>query len=142
MPRFCISESDGRLSYQPMVVYAKQPFLDAAGQVAWPARFHDEDFYWRHMEHSDDSTEAACGSSAAVEALLDDWATLLKRRSDALHQQGHDAASLERMTDFMLCSAKNRSLRWQAYLRLAMVQEPQRVRQTFNAFVRHEFPEP
>ena len=111
LPRSCISEPDGGLSRQPMVIYAKQPFLDAAGQVDWPARFHDEDFYWRPIERSDDTTEAACGSSAAVEALLDDWATMLKRRFDALHQQGHDPASLKRMADFMLCSAKNRSLR-------------------------------
>jgi len=40
----------------------------------------------------------------------------------------------------MLCAARSRGLRWQAHLRFAMVQEPERVRPTFDAFTRNEFP--
>jgi hypothetical protein len=141
LPRACISERDGQLSRQPMVVFAAQAFLDTAGQVTWPACFRDELLLWRRLEQDDGSIQAACLSAQNAEALLDDWATCLKKRFDAMHQNDRDPESLERVADFMLCAAESRPLRWQAYLRYAMVQEPERVRQTFDAFTRNEFPD-
>ena len=61
-----------------------------------------------------------------MEALLDDWATLLKRRFDALHQQGHYRVPQEN-GGFHALAAKSRPLRWQAYLRFALAQEPERI---------------
>ena len=141
VPHSCISDPDRRLFRQPMVVFAAQSFLAKAGVVAWPARSHDEVFLWRHLDRHDNSIQAACGSAEAVQAVLDDWATELKKRFDAIHQRGGNPAALEQIADFMLCAAENRSLRWQAYLRYAMVQEPEKVRRTFEAFTRHEFPD-
>jgi hypothetical protein len=139
-PRSCLSGPESVRSWQPMVVFAAQSLLDEAGRAARPAWFHDELLVWRHLEDSDDSIQAALGPANVVEALLDDWATGLKRRIDAMLQHGHDPAALKRVADFMLCAAKKRPLRWQAYLRFAMAQEPERIRPTFDAFVRHEFP--
>jgi hypothetical protein len=141
IPRTCISSQDGRLLRQPMVVFAAQSFLDAAGPMAWPDRFQGDDFLWRHLDHQDNSIQAACGSTETVQAMLDDWARELKKRFDAMHQGGEDPAHLKQIADFMLCAAVNRSIRWQAYLRYAMVQEPEKIRQTFDAFTHHEFPD-
>jgi hypothetical protein len=140
LPRSCFSESEGRLARQPMVVFAAQSFLDVAGAFAWPPTFRGEAFFWHRLEQDENLIQAACGSAEAVEALLDDWASRMKQRFDAMRRQNHDPASLKRVADFMLCAAKDRSLRWQAYLRYAMVQEPERVRRTFDTFTRHEFP--
>jgi hypothetical protein len=140
LPRSCISGPDRRLARQPMAVFAAQALLDAAGRVTWPASFHGQTFFWRRLEQDDASIRAACGSAEDVETLLDDWATCLKQRFDAMHQHRHDPASLKQVADFMLCAAKSRLLRWQAHLRYAMVQQPERVRQTFDAFTQNEFP--
>lgn len=140
LPRSCVSVPDQRLSRQPMVVYAVQSFLQAMEVETWPTGFRDEILLWRRLEQHASSIQAACGSAEVVTALLDDWATALKQRFDAMRRQGHDQPSLKRVADFMLCAAENRPLRWQAYLRYAMVQEPEKVRQTFDAFVRNEFP--
>jgi hypothetical protein len=141
LPRSSLSEPERRLARQPMVVFAAESFLDTAGASAWPAKFRGEPFFWHHLEEHDKSIQAACGSAEAVEALLDDWASRLKHRFDAMRCQGHDPVSLKRIADFMLCAAKDRSLRWQAYLRYAMVQEPEKVKRTFDTFTRHEFPD-
>ncbi len=134
LPRSCLSDPDKRLIRQPMVVFAAQSLLDTVGSVAWPASFRGEAFFWHRLEQHDDSIQAACGLAETVETLLDDWALRLKQRYDAMRRQGHDPATLKRVADFMLCAAKDRPLRWQAYLRYAMVQEPERVRRTFDAF--------
>jgi hypothetical protein len=154
LPRSCISDPGGRLLRQPMVVYAARSFLENAGVVDWPNRFGGEVFLWRGLDPShglhstarrsagpDDLTQAACGSAVSVEALLDDWAIALERRFDAMYQHCHDRESLKEVADLMLCSAENRPLRWQAYLRYAMVQQPERRKKIFEAFVRHEFPD-
>jgi hypothetical protein len=140
LPRSCVSEPERRLSCRPMVVFAAQSFLDTAGIIAWPAKFRGDTLFWHRLEQQDQSIQAACGSADTVEALLDEWASRLKQRYDAMRRQGLDAVSLKRLADFMLCAAKDRSLRWQAYLRYAMVQEPERIRRTFDTFTRHEFP--
>jgi hypothetical protein len=140
IPRSCISDSDRRILRQPMVVFADQSFLDAAGSAEWPARFHGEDFVWRHLEQQEDSIQAASGSAEAGRALLDDWATRLKKRFDAMYQRGEDPGFLKRIADFMLGAAEERSIRWQAYLRYALVQESEKIRRTFDTFTHHEFP--
>jgi len=124
-----------------MVVFAAQAFLEAAGRVAWPPMFRDEILRWRAVDAADDSVRATCARTETVEALLDDWAVSLKARFDANYHQGRDRMSLKRVADFMLCAARSRPLRWQAYLRFAIVQDPERVRQTFDAFTKNEFPD-
>ena len=141
LPRSCVSVPDLRLLRQPMVFFAARSFLDAAGVVTWPTRFRDEVFVWRPLEPNGDSIQAACGSAEVVEALLDHWAGALKERFDAMRRHGRDQTSLKRIADFMLCAARNRPLRWQAYLRYAMVQEPEKVQRTFDAFTHREFPD-
>ena len=140
VPRSCVSDTSQRLSRQPMVVFAARSFLDAACVATWPDTFRDEVFTWQTLEPNEGSIQAACGSAEIVEALLDHWAGALKQQFDAMRQRGQDRASLKRVADFMLCAAEDRSLRWQAYLRYAMAQEPEKVRPTFDAFVRPEFP--
>jgi hypothetical protein len=103
--------------------------------------FGGEAFLWRRLEQPDDSTQAACGNADAVEALLDNWAECLKDRFNTMYQHSRDPVSLKRVADFMLCAAESRPLHWQAYLRYAMVQEPEQVRRTFDAFTRNEFPD-
>ncbi|WP_254053605.1 hypothetical protein [Singulisphaera sp. GP187] len=72
---------------------------------------------------------------------MDDWAMAIKRRFDARFHQGHQKAALKRVADFMLCAARTRDLRWQAYLRYAMSQEPDRVQPVFDSFIQGEFPD-
>jgi hypothetical protein len=140
-PRSCAPGSDGDLAQPLMVIFAAYSLLDIAGRVNWPARFHGESLRWRHLQQYDESVQAACGPADSVEALLDEWATCLKNRYDAMYHDGRDQASLKRAADFMLCAARSRALRWEAYLRYAMAQDPDRVRQTFDAFARNEFPD-
>ena len=140
LPRSCVGQSDGSLSCQPMIAYASLPFLDTVGQVVWPLQFQGQELTWHVLDGIGD-IRAACAPDAPVQALLEDWAMLLKPRFDAMHQGGSDRASLKKVADFMLCAARSRPLRWQAYLRFAACQEPERLRQTFDAFVRPEFPD-
>jgi len=140
LPRSCRPHPDGRLVRQPMMVFAAQALLDTVGRETWPAEFRGELFLWGRLEQYDDSIQAACGSAESVESLLDDWGMCLKKRYDAMYHDGRDRASCKRVADFMLCAARTRGLRWQAHLRYAMVQEPERLRQTFDAFTRNEFP--
>ncbi|AGA24468.1 hypothetical protein [Singulisphaera acidiphila] len=141
IPRSCISDGDGQLARQPMVVHAFQALLEMAGRVTWPAWFRDEPFLWRRLDldRPNESVQAACTSAETVEALMDDWATGIKGRFDARFHQGHQRPALKRVADFMLCAARTRDLRWQAYLRYAMSQEPDRVRPIFDAFIQGEF---
>lgn len=139
-PRSCLSERDGRLVREPTVVYAAHVVLEEAGRLEWPTAFRGELFLWRRLEGYDDSMQAACGSAETVEALLDEWATGLEQRFNVMYHEGRDMDSLKRVADFMLCAAVSRPIRWQAYLRYAMAQKPDRVRPTFDAFTRNEFP--
>ena len=76
-----------------------------------------------------------------MHALLDDWATELKKRFDTMYPRREDQSHLAQLADFMLYAAESRSIRWQAFLRYALVQEPEKIKQTFDAFTHHEFPE-
>ncbi len=125
LPGSCLSDEKKQLTRQPMVIFTAQSFLDVAGLVAWPASFDGETFLWRCLDQVDQSVRAACGSAIIVETLLNNWAMALKHRFDAMRRNSHDPASLKRVADFMLCAARDRPTRWQAYLRYAMVQEPE-----------------
>ncbi len=124
----------------PMVVFAARTFLDTTGRAAWPEVFRDEPLLWRGLERGNESIRATTASDAALEALLGEWAVCLKERFNSMYQQGCDRASLKRMADFMLCAARNRQLRWQAHLRYSLAQDPERIRLTFDAFTKNEFP--
>jgi hypothetical protein len=123
------------------MVFAANSFLETAGRRTWPATVDGEGLLWTGLEQYDDSYQAAISSAQCVETLLDDWARSLKERYDAMYREGADPTSLKKVADYMLCSARSRSLRWQAYLRYAMAQDPERVRQVFDAFTKNEFPD-
>jgi hypothetical protein len=141
MPHSWAPGVDGRRAQPLMVVFAARTLLDTAGCETWPARHRGDLLWWRHLQQYDSSVQAAPGLAHNVEALLDEWAARLEKRYDAMYQSGSGQASLKRVADFMLCAARNRPLRWQAYLRFALAQEPERVRQTFDVFTRNEFPD-
>ncbi len=141
LPRSCVDGSNGQITGQPMMVFASNSFLDTAGRNPWPAAADGETLVWTCLERYDDSYRAASSSAQSVETLLDDWANSLKERYDAMYREAGDRMSLKRVADYMLCAAKSRSLRRQAYLRYAMAQDPERVRQVFDAFTKTEFPD-
>jgi len=140
IPRSCVDGSDGRISRQPMMVFAATSFLETAGRNTWPATVDGESLAWTGLERYDASYRAASSSAQSVETVLNGWAASLKEHYDAMYQGGGDRTSLKKVADYMLCAARSRSLRWQAYLRYAMAQDPERMRQAFDAFTKNEFP--
>lgn len=140
MPKACVSDSDDRLVRQPMVIFADEAPLDTADRLRRPDLYNGEDVFWRRLAGHPDTTQAACGSAETVEQLLDDWASGLLKRFDAMYHLGRDPPYLKRIADFALCAAKSRALRWQSYLRYALVQDADRVRRMFESFAHREFP--
>jgi len=139
--RTCFSESDGRLVGQLMVVYADERLLDTADRLPRPTLYSEEHLYWRHLADYGDAIQAACGSAATIEKLMDEWASGLLKRFDAMYHFRREPAYLKRIVDFALCAARARRLRWKAYLRYAAVQDPDRVQRTFETFTHREFPD-
>ena len=139
--RLWFSESNGGLLDQPMVVYADERLLDTADRLPRPDSYHSERLYWRRLSDHDDAIQAACGSAATIEKLMDEWASGLLKRFDAMYHLRRDPAYLKRIADFALCAARARTLRWRAYLRYASVQDPDRVQRTFETFTQREFPD-
>lgn len=140
LPMSCIDPSDGGFSRQPIMIYANDKFLDQADRVPRPDLINGEYLIWRRLVGYDDSFQAACGSEESIERLLNEWAQSLMNRFDIWYYYHRDREYLKYMADFTLCAAKSRELRWKAYLRFASVQEPEKVRRTFDAFTRREFP--
>jgi hypothetical protein len=58
-----------------------------------------------------------------------------------MYGAGGEQDVLKRTADYMLCAAKTRAIRWQAYIRYALAQSPERVRQIFDTFTKSEFPD-
>ena len=140
-PASCVSGEDGRLIRQPMMIHVATVLLTAAGLSARPDSYRDESLLWNLLETQHDEIRAACGSADSVEALLDEWGACLKNRFDEAYLLKTERASLKRITDYMLCAARSRTLRWQAYLRHALAQQPEGVEQTFKFFTKNEFPD-
>ncbi len=126
---------------QPMMIHVASMLLTAAGLSARPDSYRDESLLWNPLETQHDEFRAACGSAESVEALLDEWGECLKKRFDEAYLLKPERAPLKRITDYMLCAARSRTLRWQAYLRHALAQQPEGVEQTFKFFTKNEFPE-
>ncbi len=139
-PAACVSGEDGRLIRQPMMIHVASMLLTAAGLSARPDSYRDESLLWNPLETQHDEIRAACGSAESVEALLDEWGACLKNRFDEAYPLKTERVSLKRITDYMLCAARSRTLRWQAYLRHALAQQPEGVEQTFKFFTKNEFP--
>jgi len=140
-PAACVSGEDGRLIRQPMIVHVATVLIAEAGLSARPDRYRGESPVWNPLEQQDDALRAACCSADNVEALLDEWGECLKERFDKAFPLNTEKASLKRITDYMLCAARSRTLRWQAYLRHALAQQPEGVEQTFKFFTKNEFPD-
>ena len=140
-PAACVSDEDGRLIRQPMIIHVAPVLLAAAGLSARPNNYRGESLLWNPLETQHDAIRAACGSAESVEALLDEWGECLKKRFDEAYLLKTERASLKLITDYMLCAARSRTLRWQAYLRNALAQQPEGVEQTFKFFTKNEFPE-
>src|SRR5271157_6072218 len=120
-PTSCVSGEDGRLIRQPMMTHVASMLLTAAGLSARPDSYREESLLWKPLETLHDEIRAACGPAESVEALLDEWGECLKKRFDEAYLLKTERASLKRITDYMLCAARSRTLRWQAYLRHALV---------------------
>src|SRR5262249_6887799 len=132
------------VSRQPMVLCVSQTFLDAAG-CDRPEQHQGELLAWQALPGGQPVSWVTCASEAAVENLLNLWGgRLLERADDALAQNQVDGARALRTADLGLCAAAEPVLRWRLYLRFAAAQgwspEPERVRRTFEDFVRREFP--
>ena len=139
-PRSCTAEPGGELAAQPMVIFADDRLLDVADRVPRPHLWQGEYLIWRRFQGHATSLQAACAAAPAVEALLDDWAAGLLKRFDAMVCTRPDRQYMVRIADFALAAARSRPRRWSAYLHHGMVQEPDRVRRGFDAFVQREFP--
>ena len=137
----CGSGPDGRPAQPLMVIFAAQSLLDYTARATWPVRVRGESLRWCHLLGRAESIRAACASAKTVEALLDEWANCLQKRYDAMYGAGGEQDVLKRTADYMLCAAKTRAIRWQAYLRYALAQSPERVRQIFDTFTKNEFPD-
>jgi hypothetical protein len=135
------SISDGRPAQPLMVIFAAQSLLDYADRTTWPVQVREESLHWCHLLGQIESIRAACAPAKIVEALLDEWANCLQRRFDAMYGAGGAQDVLKRTADYMLCAAKTRAIRWQAYLRYSLAQSPERVRQIFDTFTKSEFPD-
>lgn len=140
VPRSCCNGDNQCLASQPMVIYADESMLDTADRLPRPPMPSGEYMIWRRLESHPAAIQAACGSAATVESLLDDWAAALLKRFDAMYRIGRDREYLKRIADFALCAARNKDLRWRAFSYYATVQEPDRVRRTFDTFIHREFP--
>jgi hypothetical protein len=136
-----VSNPDGRPAQPLMVIFAAQSLLDYSGRATWPAQVHGEFLRWCHLRGQAESIRAACARADIVESLLDDWAACLRNRYDATYGAGGEQDILKRTADYMLCAAKTRAIRWQAYIRYALAQSPDRVRQIFDMFTKNEFPD-
>jgi hypothetical protein len=123
-----------------MMIHVASMLLTAAGLSARPDSYREESLLWNPLEQQDDAIRAVCCSADNVEALLDEWGECLKKRFDEAYLPKTERASLKRITDYMLCAARSRTLRWQAYRRHALVQQPEGVEQTFKFFTKNEFP--
>jgi hypothetical protein len=139
-PRSCVSDSDGTLVRQPMVVFADEAMLDTADRVPRPDLLGRDYLIWCGMQGYPDTLRATCGAQENIESLLDDWSAALLKRLEAMYHQGHDRPYMKRVADFALCAARSRTLRWKSYLRYALVQEPDHIRRTFESFTQREFP--
>ena len=140
VPIACVETSTGAITTQPMVIFENETFLDVANRVPRPDHHDLECLIWRTLKGADADTFAACASGPAVEAILNHWAEALLERFDAMMGMCRDRADLKRIADFALCAARSRDLRWKAFVRYAAAQEPDRVKPTFDRFIRAEFP--
>jgi hypothetical protein len=141
VPNACVDTSTGAITTQPMLVFENETLLDVANRVPRPDHHDGQYLMWQALKGADPGSFAACASSPAVEAILDDWAEGLLKRFDAMIGQHQDQADLKRIADFTLCAARSRTLRWKAFVRYAAAQEPDRVKPTFDRFVHGEFPQ-
>ena len=140
LPRSCHPGTGPELTRQPMIVFVDEGLLDTADRVPRPDHWMNEYVIWCHLEGYPESFHAASLSAEAVEALLEDWATGLLDRFDAMFRIGQDRPYLKRISDFALCAARTRPSRWKAYLRYALSQEPDHIRRTFDTFTQRGFP--
>ena len=128
-----LSRSNGAIpdgqstSCQLLVIFADRSLLDYAGRATWPVQvLRRIPACWRRLFGRAESIRAACAPAKIVEALLDDWANCLQRRYDAMYGAGGEQDVLKQAADYMLCAAKTRAIRWQAYIRYALAQSPRR----------------
>ena len=141
LPRSCHPEPGRAVASPPMVVFADESMLDMADRLPRPPAPGGEYLIWRRLQGRPENIQAACASAETVEKVLDEWASALLKRFDAMHGVGRDREYLKRIADFALCAANARLLRWKSYLRYASVQDVDHVRRTFERFTHREFPD-
>jgi len=138
VPQSCVNSAQDFTS-QPMVVYTNQRLLDYADLPLRADLWNGEYLNWKQLEGLPDDVLATCGSSEAMESLLNHWGRGLLNRFDAMFHLGREHNYLFRIADFALCASLERSLRWKSYLRYTLVQTPEKVKRTFDTFISREF---
>jgi hypothetical protein len=137
-----LTAGPGDLPRQLMVLCVSQSFLDTA-DCSRPEKHEGEPLAWQQLPAREPAVWVTCASEAAVEHLLNSWGHRLLQRTDDTLAQGDWERSL-RTADLGLCAAVDRAIRWRLHVRYAAAQawspEPERVRRTFDNFVRREFP--
>ena len=132
-------DPDGHLPAQLLVVYVNEDLLyDAMNERLSGQRGADQ-FRWVGIKDGPQAVRAASGSASIVESLLNSWAQSAIDRFDRCFDP-EDFRRFKPIADFALCAAQTGDLRWKSYLRYALSQEPERVRRTYENFIRREFP--
>lgn len=131
------------LSEQPLVIYVNQVFLEALN-TALPADWEGMPCVWTPMPRETVFTSAACLPGEKAKAVLNEMAETILERLDAgipRNRNRDDNAALLQLTDFGLCAATDKNLRWRLYLRYGAALPADRVSRTFVTFIQREFPD-
>ena len=131
------------LSEQPLVLYVNQVFLEALN-TALPADWKGMPCVWTPIRGETVFTSAACLPADKAKAVLNEMAETILERLDAgipCNRNRDDNAALLQLTDFGLCAATDKNLRWRLYLRYGAALPADRVFRTFVTFIQREFPE-
>ena len=132
-------DADGQIASPLLLVYVNEGVLYDATNETLPRQRGTDQFRWVGIKDGPQAVRAASGSASMVEGLLNSWAQSAIDRFDRCFDP-EDLRRLKPIADFALCAAQTPELRWKSYLRNALSQEPERVRRTYENFIRREFP--
>jgi hypothetical protein len=125
---------------QLLVLYVNSEFLDEA-EIQKPSEFQGTPVHWTKITDEKKSTWGTPLPESLAKRMLDEWAKKLCQKIDR-HMKENDAsaAKLQKWSDFGLCAATDKGIRWSLYLRYGAVIDPERVRRLFDVFVQRQFP--
>ena len=125
---------------QPLVLFVNSEFLDEA-EVEKPIEFLGTTVQWTKITGEKKPTWGTPLPESLAKRMLDGWAKKLCQKIDR-HMKEDDASAtkLQKWSDFGLCAATDKGIRWSLYLRYGAVIDPERVRRLFDVFVQRQFP--